>query len=414
MSGSWENEDILVSSHFDETPRPNRRLLTALLIVAAAVTLGIVQPWRTDQPPPDPLPDGSGTYTRVQDVQFLDGLVGYAAVTSCPADQSGPCWTDLAVTADSGLSWEQRSPLPTRGIVHDPAAPTRYTVRLVAVAAESVVAMVTAERARLPTLGVDAALVRSQDGGRTWSSPQWITRGGRVEPAPADAALYAIPAPDCDATARPCARTVGWLDITTAELVTLPIPATYLPTADPAIGRGASDGGREIYVAAPTASEPLRLVVLSSMDSGLTWNRLDIDTGTSGLSDYTITVASPGHDRAYLGVLSPGDGAEPVLYELSNAGQRAVPVGVRAGHPDFTQLFAVWPGLVSLSSRDGDLWTSTDNGSTWSATWGLQVSRVIITCAGAVWVGVRNGVPATDAVVLSTDAGRTWRQVTLP
>lgn len=419
-SSSQGGEDIVASPHFDDLARSRtarRRLIAGVLAAAAVGWLLVAQPWQPERAPTvqavpttsaeaDPTQEWEQARTRVQDVHFTDLTTGYAAVTDCAIGQPTSCATTIAGTSDGGRTWQHRSVLP----IGSDSVPIGTVVRFVHATASELTVLATTAHTELPALDASAVLLRSTDGGLTWLTPVAVHKSGRAQPLPADEPIFVLSRSDCLVFGWVCVRDVAWLDLTTAELVDLPVPRLAM-TEGVQVARAAD--ANLIFVAGAVSIQPLRIAVLSSADNGRTWEQLQIETGDIGTSDYALALTATDDGEAYLSVTRDSR-THAQLYRITDAGQSSTQVVVLRGKPDLQQLLTVGTTLLALSTSDGELWMSTDRGSRWYVVPGAAPYRVIVTGAGKVWVGVSHDQPTKEAILMTTDAGETWAPVTLP
>ena len=329
---------------------------------------------------------GDGPFDQVR---FVDSRTGYALVGGCTMGANGPCGGSLWSSTDGGRTWSRSSQAGLHLALEGPAG-----VWLVGGGPSGA-----------------SAMWHSADGAAHWS-------------AVADPATVGI-------TALEGAGSTLYLDTAAGQYISLDGGGSWQPL--PPAARAAESGYQQVVAAGPSG-----LLVVQSPDLGRLW--ISHDGGRLG-----ATVALPGRtmdgwqtvafataaDGLAVGqgyaCTKPGvsTGAAPTPAPVVATGD-----GGRSWHPvagpglspyiqglgygsSVVVAIGTGPGASSSGSCPTEVATSTDGGTHWR-TWSLPAGYHCDTASAAAGTAVLvcpdvAATPQATTIVVSRDAGRTWR-----
>jgi len=329
-------------------------LIVALVLLGWRWTAGSDPPVAAPAPssiplsatPADPTYPSPGPDATIEDVAFLDSATGYLVQRRCAAATPEPrCGRLLLATADGGRSWQPLAQIPAFADVFQ---------RLVVEPPNTVLLL---EREG------SAALVRSEDGGRSWFRLPIAV----AVPAPARAGALVVKQQQSRPCPRGCPITLAWLDLATQQRRPFPTQPAHSDLLVPA--PMSADGD---VVATLTGAD--RAVVAMSTDGGLTWSEtaLPVPLGagehpTAAVSDVTALAAGGG--RAYAFVSVQPVATQPVVpttygFRTDDGGATWVDLGLPA---DLLVPSVVVHGELATTDTAGQILVSTAGGTRWAA-----------------------------------------------
>lgn len=328
-------------------------LIVAVVLLGWRLTAGSDPPVAAPAPssiplsatPEDPTYPSPGPADTIEDVAFLDSARGYLVQRRCDAATPEPrCARVLLDTVDGGRTWQPRAQIPAFADVFQ---------RLVVEPPNTVLL--------LEQVG-SAALVRSEDGGRSWFRLSIAVSA----PAPARAGALVVKQQQSRPCPRGCPITLAWLDLATQQRRPFPTQPAHSDLLVPS--EMSADGD---VVATLTGAD--RAVVTMSTDGGLTWSETALPVPLRAGADPAVAVSdvtalAAGGGRAYAFVSVQQVATQPVLsttygFRTDDGGATWVDLGLPA---DLLVPSVAVHGELATTDTAGQILVSTAGGTTWA------------------------------------------------